>query len=199
MLQLVFMFVIIVSLIMMLLQSTCMIDSGLQYFYLLFPGYALGNAFVKLGFLKVLPSLYSLCADRPVSVCFRLVLRQLWRASHHLLCAFQTSGWEPMSMKVCGINVLYMGVSAVCYFVMAILIDFSLSSPWIRRFFMTSCARLTTHAESTPIVDEDDDVAAERADILNGKVEADDVFVLKVRCQSLWSCRKEVRVQVAAV
>ncbi len=67
-LQLVFMFVIIISLVMMQLQSTCVIDPGLQYFYLLFPGYALGNSFVKLGYLKVLPSLYSLCADRPVNV-----------------------------------------------------------------------------------------------------------------------------------
>lgn len=88
-------------------------------------------------------------------------------------------------MRVCGINVLYMAVSAVGYFALAIVIDFSLSSPWVRRLFMTCCAKMTAHTAPSPVVDEDDDVAAERADIRDGKVEADDVFVLKVRLISL--------------
>ncbi len=85
-----------------------------------------------------------------------------------------------MDMKAAGINIVYLAVTSVGYFAIALLLDFMLASPLIRQKFVRSSKRTAaTSAQLEEIEREDSDVAAERARIRAGGG-AQDVLAIRV-------------------
>jgi hypothetical protein len=84
-------------------------------------------------------------------------------------------------MKAAGSNVLYMAVTGLVYFIIALTLDYVIASPFIRKKFM----RTSKTASSAPldVEDEDSDVAAERLRLQSGTDSERDVLSIRVRHQ----------------
>lgn len=139
-------------------DTTCQADKGLKFVYRLLPGFSLGNGLLQLAFLDLLPLLELTC-DR-----FQGINNPL----HPPYDAFElnATGW----------NILYMGVGAVVYLVLAILIDMAQSNPRL----LKTCSRDPVVPDE-PFVPEDDVVAeeakcsAQAADLAAKRIKAPNV------------------------
>jgi hypothetical protein len=80
-----------------------------------------------------------------------------------------------------GLNVTYLAVLSVAYFLIAVIVDFSIANPWLRRRIL-GVKMPSVFSTSSPIVSphEDVDVAAERARVAQGG-DPSDVLTLKAR------------------
>jgi hypothetical protein len=89
--------------------------------------------------------------------------------------------YDALDMKAVGLNVTYLAVLSVAYFLIAVIVDFSIANPWLRRRIL-GIKMPRAFATSSPVVSphEDVDVAAERARVAQGG-DPSDVLTLKAR------------------
>ena len=93
-----------------------------------------------------------------------------------------------MDMDAAGINILYLAVTSVGYFAIALFLDYVLASPFIRqKFVRKSKASPATSAEQDHIQREDSDVAAERSRIRAGSGAAQDVLSIRVSASACFT------------
>jgi ATP-binding cassette, subfamily A (ABC1), member 3 len=135
------MVLMIASLVMSQVESTCRADESLRYVYRLLPGFALGNGLVSLSFLSQLALLDATC-DRYFGVI---------RPSSSYV------DYDALDMKAVGTNCVYMAVESVVYFLLAIAIDVALAYPSLRQRF-----RHDPPVQDAPVFD-DSDVLVEQA------------------------------------
>lgn len=131
----------IVSFVLARVDSTCGVNSWLQYIFMLLPGFSLANGLLNQSFL---PTLHQ--AD---AACDGLTPRDPGYPS-----AYQSLDWQAN-----GKNVTMMAITAVVYFALAILIDVAQSYPALRAAFSRKGKPMPPGTEHTAI--EDPDVVAE--------------------------------------
>lgn len=135
------MILMIASLIMSQVESTCRADQVLRFFYRLLPGYSLGNGLVSLSFLSLLPAMNANCDIRNgIAVSPDAFLP-----------------YDAFNLKATGWNIIYMFLLTPIYFCIAVLIDIGLSKPSLRTWM-----RKDPVVKDAPI-QEDPAVAAEAA------------------------------------
>jgi ABC-type multidrug transport system ATPase subunit len=134
------MILMIASLIMSQIESTCRADEGLKYIYRFLPGFGLGNGLISLSFLELLPAINAAC-DRlnGIQVNFR-----------------DLKPYNALDVKATGTNLIYMAILAGFYLFLAIMIDVALAHPRIRLWFQRD-----PKVKDAPF-EEDTDVTAER-------------------------------------
>jgi hypothetical protein len=90
--------------------------------------------------------------------------------------------YEALDMKACGVNIVYMATTAVGYFLFAVMLDYLLANPWVRKKFVLSAKPVATSASSgvDGLPDEDSDVAEERRRVA-AATDSQDVLALRVR------------------
>ena len=138
------MILMIASLIMSQVSSTCRADESLRYVWRLLPGFSLGNGLITLSFLDVLPIIDATCDIE------------------HGIFPSEAVSYDALDMRATGTNLVFMAVEAVVYLLIAIGIDVMLSYPRLRLL----CRREPRPAPLPPGTvepPEDEDVAAERA------------------------------------
>ena len=91
---------------------------------------------------------------------------------------------SPLHWRVAGINMAYMAVCAVCYFMIAVLIDYTLSSSWYRALAFR-LSQLPQASPTTSFLDDDVLFESDRVinplDALSNRAYKDDVVTLKVK------------------
>uniref|UniRef100_A0A7S1CQA7 ABC transporter domain-containing protein n=1 Tax=Bicosoecida sp. CB-2014 TaxID=1486930 RepID=A0A7S1CQA7_9STRA len=144
---------LLLSMIMGSVPSTCRVDRDLKYIYRLFPGFALGDALLALSLMESLPFLNTNCGEWSTLVAAQKV-------------------YHPFDMFVTGTNITYLAFEAVLYFALAVAIDVGLSYPSVRARVMPD-----KDVPEKSVV-EDEDVARERQRVASGRAN-DDLIVLK--------------------
>ena len=137
------MILMIASLIMSQISSTCRADQSLRYVWRLLPGFSLGNGLIALSFLDELPLIDSTCdVEHGIAVSISSI-----------------QPYDALDLRATGTNLIFMACESIVYLVLAILIDVVLSYPRI----LMRCRKEPRAAISTkPPPPEDEDVAAER-------------------------------------
>lgn len=139
-------------------DTTCQADKGLKFVYRLLPGFSLGNGLLQLAFLDLLPLLELTC-DRFQGIAAPL-----------------HAPYDAFELNAAGWNMLYMGVGAVVYLILAVLIDMAQSNPRL----LKTCSRDPAVADE-PFTPEDDVVAeeakcaAQAADLAAKRIKAPNV------------------------
>ncbi|KAF0717928.1 Aste57867_2007 [Aphanomyces stellatus] len=139
----------IVSFVLDLFDSTKDINASLIYIWRLSPLFCLSNGLLRL-------SLHSLLANRAVG-------------------GGTSAPVSAFSNDVMGKEITYLIVLSFCYFFCAAGIDFALSFPKIKAFFVRDPQL------PLPAHDVDEDVAAETARVLDGKAEGDMLIIRKLK------------------
>jgi len=132
------MILMIASLIMSQVDTTCRADQTLRYFYRLLPGFGLGNGLLQLSFLDLLPVFDATC-DRV-----------------HGIKVATIAPYGALDARATGINLAFMAVETVVYLAAAILVDVARSHPRLLLMFQRD-----PKVVDEPVTD-DVDVAAER-------------------------------------
>jgi ATP-binding cassette, subfamily A (ABC1), member 3 len=168
------MILVIASFVMGFIGDTCRVDRGMRFLYRLFPGFALGNGLLQLSFLSTLPVLDETCDSAAEGRPFNRNLDK----------------YDAYDNRAAGYNILYLGVGAIVYLLIAILVDLFRNNPsWQALFSCTRTPPPTLEAE------EDDDVAAERRHIMEGSEKdlEDDVVQLRGLTMTYPGGKKAVR------
>ena len=88
---------------------------------------------------------------------------------------------SPLHWRVAGINITYMAVGTLVYFLIAVIADYALSSSWFRALvFRTSQSSTLATTPSKAARALDDDVIAEQQRVLTGLDINQDALSLKV-------------------
>jgi ATP-binding cassette subfamily A (ABC1) protein 3 len=137
---------VLVALALTQVDSTCADVPAMSGVLRLLPMYAMGNGLTQLSFMDVLPTLAFRC-DTSNGI-FK-----------------PPSSYKPfdsaLDMGVSGAGLVYMAVTAVAYFVVAVALDVALASPRVRRVLDRPPPGAA--APPPPVPGEDADVAAEEA------------------------------------
>ena len=107
-------------------------------------------------------------------------LTPLWLLLSRVHCLRQS--WAPLNINAAGLNLLYLGVLSFVYCGTAILIDYAVANPWLRKHLMSGSVwfdKRTASATSADADADDADVAAEKQRVLSGGAK-DEVLVIKV-------------------
>ena len=155
------MILMIASLVMSQISSTCDADKVLRYFWRLLPGFCLGNGLVTLSFLDLLPLIDATCdAEHGATISFS-----------------KLQPIDALDPNGVGLNLAFMAWETIVYLLIAILIDVAGSYPRIRLLFSRKIVPKGRPLDSAA---EDSDVVAERqrvaAELASGRLE--DVILL---------------------
>lgn len=147
---------LLLSMIMGSVPSTCQIDRDLKYVYRLLPGFALGDALLALSLLKSLPYLNTDCGKLTPLEAAEVV-------------------YHPFDMFVTGTNITYLAACAVFYFLLALAIDVGLSYPAVRARVLPD----KNIPEKAWV--EDEDVAREASRVSSGHADGDLIVLRNLR------------------
>ena len=147
---------LLASFIMHQIPSTCKADRSLRFVYRLIPGYSLGNGLLRLSILQGLQYTETDCGELSPEEQFSQV-------------------YKPFSLDVAGWPLLYMGLEALFYFALAIVIDIFLSYPSLRQKL----------GKDKDVEDkeyqEDEDVQAEADRVARGAADGESIVVKNLR------------------
>ena len=120
------MVLVLASFIMGLVKSTCEANKDLQYVFLLFPGYALGNGLIDLSFLSIIRQLNECDEDQSAESNIGDDDDEPFQQQSPVTALQSTAALK---------NVVYMAVLTVVYFAIAVGIDYFLARPdWVQKF-----------------------------------------------------------------
>jgi ATP-binding cassette subfamily A (ABC1) protein 3 len=169
------MVLMIASLIMSQVESTCQADKYMRFVYRLLPGFSLGNGLISLSFLAQLPFIDTAC-DRYAGIV-------------PPLSAFNR--YNAFDMKAVGWNCVFMAVETVVYLLLAILIDIGLSYPSIRqRFSRDPQVPIKPVEEDIDVINERERVAKQTAALVAGNPLPDTDVILVDRLRKVYSTGK---------
>ncbi len=139
----------ITSMVLSAVPSTCAIEAKLRFLFKLLPGYALGNGLVNLSFLTLTPITDAACAvhvDPTVD-----------------FAALSSVKLDALDLRATGWNIVFLAAEAVIYLLLAFLLDHVQSNPAAMRRVMAFFGGGGRHTRIAAESDaEDSDVRGER-------------------------------------
>ena len=169
--NLISMILVLASFIMSQVDATCDVNQNLEYIFLFFPGYALGNGLVDLSFLSVIRQLNECDDDDPVDN----------GENGHGDEGFETpepvTGLQSIAARN---NVIYMAILSVGYFAIAVGIDYFLARPDLVQKLSPKPKPLNETPLTAEDIDPDVRREAERCDAQGSEYSpSDDVILLQ--------------------